>query len=80
MLLTRAFKGITGTPSQIADLVSKWRVYSEKVETGDNDYTMNHTAITYLMNSKGEFIRTIAYGEDSKVAVEKLRMLLREEG
>jgi protein SCO1/2 len=73
-------KGITGTPEQIDDIVRKWRVYTEKVSTEDGDYTMNHTATTYLMNSKGEFVRTIAYGEDNKIAVQKLRKLLDEEG
>ncbi len=72
-------KGITGTPQQIAQLVKSWRVYAEKVPTGD-DYTMNHTATTFLMNGKGEFVRTIAYGEDNAVAVEKLRKLVQEEG
>ncbi len=73
-------KGITGSPEQINQLIKKWRVYSEKVPTDDGDYTMNHTATTFLMNSKGEFVRTIAYGEDNKIAVEKLRKLVREEG
>ena len=72
-------KGITGSPAQIGQLIKKWRVYAEKVPTEDDDYTMNHTATTFLMNSKGEFVRTIAYGEDSKVAVEKLRKLVSEE-
>ena len=73
-------KGITGSPEQIAQLIKKWRVFAQKVDTEDDDYTMNHTATTFLMNSKGEFVRTIAYGEDSKVAVDKLRKLVQEEG
>lgn len=73
-------KGITGTPKQIAGLVKEWRVYSEKVAEEDGDYTMNHTATTFLMNGKGEFVSTIAYGEDSAVAVEKLRKLIAKEG
>ena len=71
-------KGITGTVPQITALAKAWRVYMEKVPTGD-DYTMNHTATTFLMNSKGEFVRTIAYGEDGKIAVEKLRKLIEQE-
>lgn len=72
-------KGITGTPQQIEKLVKNWRVYAEKVPTED-DYTMNHTATTFLMNAKGEFVRTIAYGEDNQVAIEKLRKLIEAEG
>ena len=72
-------KGITGSEQQIQQLIKKWRVYAEKVPTED-DYTMNHTATTFLMNAKGEFVRTIAYGEDNKVAIEKLRKLIQEQG
>ncbi|MEP0942685.1 MAG: SCO family protein [Rhizobiaceae bacterium] len=72
-------KGITGSPEQISQLVKKWRVFAEKVKTED-DYTMNHTATTFLMNSKGDFVRTIAYGEDNKVAIDKLRKLVADEG
>lgn len=73
-------KGITGSREQISQIIKKWRVFAQKVPTEDDDYTMNHTATTFLMNSKGEFVRTIAYGEDSKVAVDKLRKLVQEEG
>ena len=72
-------KGVTGTVKQIKDMARKWRVYAEKVKLEDDDYTMNHTATTFLMNGKGEFVRTIAYGEDKETAVEKLRKLVREE-
>lgn len=72
-------KGITGTEEQIGQLLRKWRVYAEKVPTED-DYTMNHTATTYLMNSKGEFVSTIAYGEDKEIAIQKLRKLVAAEG
>ncbi len=71
-------RGVTGSVAQITDLAKKWRVYMEKVPLED-DYTMNHTATTFLMNGKGEFVRTIAYGEDSKTAVDKLRKLVAEE-
>ena len=72
-------RGITGSKEQVGQLLRKWRVYAEKVPTED-DYTMNHTATTYLMNSKGEFVGTIAYGEDKEIAVQKLRKLLAAEG
>ncbi|MGI9365120.1 MAG: SCO family protein [Rhizobiaceae bacterium] len=72
-------KGITGTKEQMDQLLRNWRVYAEKVPTED-DYTMNHTATTYLMNSKGEFVGTIAYGEDKETAIKKLRKLVVNEG
>lgn len=72
-------KGITGSPEQISKITKAWRVFVEKVKD-DDDYTINHTSTTYLMNAKGDFVRTIAYGEQNDVAVQKLRKLISEEG
>jgi protein SCO1/2 len=73
----KRIKGITGSEEQIADIVKKWRVYAEKVDTGDGDYTMNHTASTFLMKANGEFFGTIAYGEQMDVAKGKLERLVK---
>ncbi|MEE9375629.1 MAG: SCO family protein [Rhizobiaceae bacterium] len=75
----KRIKGITGTEEQIAAMAKTWRVFAQK-EGGKEDYNINHTATTYLMNSKGNFVRTIAYGEDTITAVTKLRKLIAEDG
>ena len=56
--------GITGTPEQVQKIAKNWRVFVEKKSTGDGpeDYTVNHTATTYLMDAEGHFQRSIAYG------------------
>ncbi len=74
----KRIKGITGSVEQINRMVKKWHVFVEK-DGGGEDYNVNHTATTFLMNSKGEFVRTISYGEDNKVAITKLRKLIAEE-
>ena len=45
--------GITGTPQQVQKIAKNWRVFVEKKSTGDGpeDYTVNHTATTYLMKT-----------------------------
>jgi protein SCO1/2 len=68
--------GITGSPAEIAKMLAAWKVYSEKVPGADGDYTMNHTASVFLINSKGGFEGTIAYGESQDVAVAKLKKLI----
>lgn len=68
--------GITGSSEQIAGLVKQWRVFAQKQVTGEGDYTMNHTAATFLMKSDGTFFGTIAYGENAETAVKKLRRLI----
>ncbi len=76
----KRIEGVTGTPEQIEKLVKAWRVYAEKVPTEGDDYTMNHTATTYLMDAEGEFFGTIAYGENSDAAQAKLKRLLAKKG
>ena len=75
----KRIEGITGTPEQIATMTKAWRVFAEKAALEDDDYTMNHTATTYLMDSKGDFFGTIAYGENAEAAQAKLKRLLAKE-
>ena len=49
-------KGLTGNPDQIAKVLSEYRVYAKKVPLKDGDYTMDHTALTYLMDRDGKFV------------------------
>jgi protein SCO1 len=68
--------GITGTPEEIAKAAKAWAIYYQKVPLEDGDYTMDHTASIFLLNSEGNFEGTIAYREDSATAIAKLRKLL----
>jgi protein SCO1 len=49
-------KGLTGDPEAIAKVLSVYRVYAKKVPLKDGDYTMDHTALTYLMDRDGHFV------------------------
>jgi protein SCO1 len=49
-------KGLTGNPESIAKVLSAYRVYSKKVPLKDGDYTMDHTALIYLMDREGRFV------------------------
>ena len=49
-------KGLTGNPDQIAKVLSEYRVYAKKVPLKDGDYTMDHTALIYLMDRDGKFV------------------------
>ncbi|HEY7384308.1 MAG TPA: SCO family protein [Beijerinckiaceae bacterium] len=48
--------GLTGTPAAIEDTVRAFRAYARKVPTKDGDYTMEHTALVYLMDRRGNFV------------------------
>ena len=43
-------KGLTGDPQAVAKVISAYRVYAKKVPLKDGDYTMDHTALIYLMD------------------------------
>lgn len=50
-------KGLTGSVEEIAKVTTAYRVYAKKVPLKDGDYTMDHTALVYLMDRKGNFVR-----------------------
>jgi protein SCO1/2 len=49
-------KGLTGDPEAVAKVISAYRVYAKKVPLKDGDYTMDHTALIYLMDRNGNFV------------------------
>ena len=49
-------KGLTGNAEEIAKVLSEYRVYAKKVPLKDGDYTMDHTALVYLMDRDGKFV------------------------
>jgi protein SCO1/2 len=49
--------GLTGTPDEITKVISAYRVYAKKIPLKDGDYTMDHTALIYLMDRNGNFVR-----------------------
>jgi protein SCO1 len=70
--------GITGDQAEIDQMLQSYKVYSRKVPLDDGDYTMDHTATVYLMDAEGEFSGTIAWSEDSEIALKKIRRLIGE--
>jgi protein SCO1/2 len=49
-------KGLTGSPDAVAKAIADYRVYAKKVPLKDGDYTMDHTALVYLMDRDGKFV------------------------
>jgi protein SCO1/2 len=71
----KRIRGYTGTPAQIAQIAKKYRVYYKKVPTEDGGYTMDHSAVTYLMGPDGQLVTVIPYQEDDTSAIAKLKKL-----
>ena len=60
--------GLTGTPEELEAVETLYRAYARKVETGEGEYTMDHSAIIYLMGPDGSFL-TLFDGSDSPDAM-----------
>ena len=48
--------GVTGDEAAVAAAEKSYRVYAKKVPTDGGGYTMDHTAIVYLMSKDGRFV------------------------
>jgi protein SCO1 len=71
----KRIRGYTGTPAEIAQIAKEYRVYYKKVPTEDGGYTMDHTAVLYLMGLDGKLVTVIPYQEDDTSAIAKLKNL-----
>jgi protein SCO1/2 len=71
-------RGLTGEADQIAAVAKPLRVYYAKAKVdGGAGYTMDHDATVYLIDAKGGFAGSIAYGEDAATALAKLERLAK---
>jgi protein SCO1/2 len=48
--------GVTGDAEHIAAIIKSYRVYAKKVPLDGGGYTMDHTALVYLMDKDGRFV------------------------
>jgi protein SCO1/2 len=49
-------RGATGDQKAIDAVEKAYRVYAKKVPTDSGDYSMDHTALVYLMDKQGRFV------------------------
>jgi protein SCO1 len=68
--------GLTGSPEQIAAVAKSYRVYFKKVPLPDGGYTMDHTAIVYLMDKQGRFVAPFSLKRTTEAAAADLRKYL----
>jgi protein SCO1/2 len=69
-------KGLTGDPEAISKVLSAYRVYAKKVPLKDGDYTMDHTALTYLMDRDGRFVAPFNLNRKPEEAAADLKKYL----
>jgi protein SCO1/2 len=69
-------KGLTGDPQAVAKVLSAYRVYAKKVPLKDGDYTMDHTALIYLMDREGRFVSPFNMKRSPDQAASELKRYL----
>jgi len=69
-------RGLTGDQASIDAAIKEYRVYAKKVPLKDGDYTMDHTAIVYLMDRDGHFVAPFNLKQTPEAAAEQLRRFL----
>jgi len=69
--------GLSGTPEQTTAIEKSYKVYAKKVpgEKG-GDYTMDHTAIVYLMDKDGRFVSAFNLDRPPQEAAKELETYL----
>jgi protein SCO1 len=66
-------RGLTGDAASLAAVAKAYRVYFKKVPLENGDYTMDHTAIVYLMDQQGRFVSPFNMRRTAEVAAADLR-------
>jgi protein SCO1 len=68
--------GVTGSRQQIDPVLKEFRVYSRKVANEGDDYTMDHTALVYLMDKQWRFVRPFRLDRKPEAAAAELSKYL----
>ena len=69
-------EGLSGDPAVVAKVLTSYRVYAKKVPTKDGDYTMDHTALIYLMDRNGQFVSPFNLKRSPEEAAAELKRYL----
>jgi protein SCO1 len=69
-------RGLTGDQASVDAAVKAYRVYAKKVPLPGGDYTMDHTAVVYLMDKDGRFVAPFDLKRTPEAAAADLRRYL----
>ena len=70
------FTGLTGTQEAVDAAVRNFKAYYRKVPLDGGDYTIDHTAVVYLFDGKGNFVGPFNYKRPAEESAAELRKLL----
>ena len=74
------FVGLTGSPTAIANAAKAYRVIYSKFEykgkDGNYGYSIDHSALVYLMDKDGQYLTHFTYGTPASKMTETMRSYL----
>jgi protein SCO1/2 len=73
-----SFVGLTGTPDEIKAAAKEFKVFYQKVPTDNGNYTIDHTAGTYVFDAEGKVRLFVRYGSGAEALRHDLKLLLAE--
>ena len=70
--------GLTGTAEQVAQIARAYRVYYAKVKDPklSTEYTIDHSAIIYLMSPEGNFVTHFPHSLSPDLLARRLKDVL----
>jgi protein SCO1/2 len=68
--------GLSGDRAAIDKVLAEYRVYARKAPGAEGEYTMDHSAVIYLMDRDGKFLRAFNLERPPEKAAAELRPLL----
>ena len=68
--------GLTGSQEEIDRVTRAYRAYYRKVPLKDGSYTMDHTALVYLMDKRGNFVGSFNVKRTPQEAAKELTRYL----
>lgn len=71
------FTALTGDTAAIDAMVKNYRAYYRKVPNEGGGYTMDHTALVFLMGADGRFVTTLDMHEPPENQLAKLKRVLK---
>jgi len=69
-------RGLTGDRTSIDAAIKAYRVYAKKIPLENGDYTMDHTAVVYLMDKDGNFVAPFNVSRTPEAEAADLRRYL----
>jgi len=73
------FVALRGTPDQLAAVAKEYKIYFKKVEgKTPGSYTMDHSAASYVYDTKGRLRLYTRYGTGPEALASDLKLLLKD--